>query len=282
VSPDERREFFRRARGVTPYLAVRADDLLFFVSTEDHLLGRSLFVERRRQDMDVLAAALRLLEDAGASPRGRTFVDVGANIGTTTVGAVAHHGFERAVAVEPEPTNFRTLALNLAANDVSARVTAVQAAASDRGGEVWLSVSRRSSGLHRVVADGAGEQTISVPAVALDGLVEDGIIDPEQVGLLWLDAAGAEVDVLAGASLLLERRVPVVTAVRPGLAAWPETRSALLRALEGYTSFADVRSPDPRPTRDPAALLASFERPCDLLAFRDESSAAGAAGQPPP
>ena len=44
--------------------------------------------------------------------------------------------------------------------------------------------------------------------------MESGQIRVEDVGLLWIDAAGHDGEVLAGASKLLEAGVPIVTAIR--------------------------------------------------------------------
>jgi FkbM family methyltransferase len=43
----------------------------------------------------------------------------------------------------------------------------------------------------------------------LDTLAEEGTVDVDEVGLLWLDVEGHELDVLTGATTLLERSVPM-------------------------------------------------------------------------
>ena len=263
-----RQAFLKRARRLTPFVAVESEGLLFFVSTRDKL-GRKVFVERERQDMVVLADALRLLGQHGAEVRRPMFVDVGANLGTTTVTAMKRHGFTSAVALEPEPTNFRTLRLNLVANDLDSEVTALCVAASDRAGEGRLEISSRSSGTHSLVdtADAAADGTIGVRTVTLDELVDEGTIAADEVGLLWVDTPDAEATVLAGASTLLRRGVPLVAAVRADRPAWPKARSELIRLLGGYTHFASLR-PDPALSQDLPSILDAFTRAGDFLAFR--------------
>jgi FkbM family methyltransferase len=264
-----RKRFFKAARPLTRYLSVEAKGLTFLVATDDRL-GRGLFVRRWRQDFRHLERAVGFLEEHGLSPAGSTLVDVGANIGTTTVRAIRRHGFARAVALEPEPGNFRVLRLNVVANEIDSRVTALQVAGSDHVGDVELALSRRSSGEHalaRLRPDGDAARTLTVPAVTLDDLVDRGVIEPDAVGLLWIDAAGAEALVLAGASRLLERGVPVVAALRPGLPDWPQTKASLSRLLAGYTDFADLRHGRP-PGAALEPLLDSLSGNGDLLAFR--------------
>lgn len=270
-TPTQRKAFFKRAHAVTPFLGVETDDgLVFLVPTHDRL-GRGVFAQRGRQDMEVLGHAVRILNDHDAGPEGSVFVDVGANLGTTIVTALRRYGFDRGVALEPEPGNFRTLRLNLVANDVDSRVTAMQVAVSDRAGETHLRVSSRSSGIHELVDPEdatTADDVIPVRAVTLDSLGRDGVIDHLGVGMLWVDAAGGEAAVLAGAADLLERGVPIVTAVRPTTEAWPDVRGRLRELLADYTHFASLRPFAPALSTDLEAVLAGFEQPGDVLAFR--------------
>jgi FkbM family methyltransferase len=265
-----RKRFFKEARPLTPYVSVEVKDLMFFVSTNDSL-GRGLFARRWRQDFGHLERAVRRLNEHGLYRPGSMFVDVGANIGTTTVGAIRWHGFARAVALEPEPRNVQTLRLNLVANEIESTVTVFQVAVSDRDGEVELALSDRSSGAHTLVPlrpDGTSAATLTIPAVSLDSLVRRGVIEPETVGLVWVDAAGAERLVFAGASALLERGVPIVTAVRPTLPGWPQTKESLCQLLRGYTGVADLRRDKEPPVTSLRRLLDSLTKDADLLVFR--------------
>jgi FkbM family methyltransferase len=214
---------------------------------------------------------VRLLSERGLFRPGSTFVDVGANIGTTTARAIRRHGFARGVALEPEPQNFRTLRLNMVANEIESLVTALQVAASDRDGEVQLAVSASSSGAHALVRlqpEVTPAQTLTVPATTLDDLVQRGVIEPDAVGLLWIDTAGAEAFALEGASALLERGVPVVTALRPSLPDWPRTKETLSRLLSHYTDFDDLRHAEQPLADDLEQILDSSTDHADLLACR--------------
>jgi FkbM family methyltransferase len=168
-----RRAFFNEARLLTPYVAVEVDGLMFFVATNDRL-GRHLFVRRWRQDLSHLMRAVSVLREHGVYRAGSTFVDVGANIGTTTVGAICRQAFDRAISLEPAPDNFRTLRVNLVANEVESRVTALQVAVSDREGDVELVITPRSSGTHTLLPllpERTSGAILRVPTVRLDDLV---------------------------------------------------------------------------------------------------------------
>jgi FkbM family methyltransferase len=267
---EARQAFLRQARGVTPFVAAELDGLLLFVSTRDRL-GREVFIDGERQDMFVLERALHSLRNHGVEVRGSTFLDVGANIGTTTVTALKRHGFTRAVALEPEPTNFRMLRLNLVANDIDSQVTPLQVAAAARSGRAQLKISASSSGKHALVDGneaGTVEETIGVRTVTLDQLLVDGTMQADEVGVLWIDTPGAEAAVLAGASTFLDRRVPLVTSVRPGRYGWLDVQHELTHLLRGYSHFVRLRPFDPTTSNNLSAVLDSFSRAGDVLAFK--------------
>jgi FkbM family methyltransferase len=249
-----RQAFFAASRALTPLLGVRVGDALFAVATDDRGVSRRLFVNAWRRDMGALERAMGTLASLGVGrPEVETFVDVGANIGTTTVTALRRHAFHRGIALEPSPDNFRLLRMNLAANDLETRVTALQVAASDREEVVRFDVSERkkNKGTHRIApADTAddGPGTIAVEATSLDGLVAREVIDPASTGLVWLDVQGHEPNVLLGATSLIAQGVPLILTIWPdkkqardGVRVWrgdEEVRATVLERLLG--SYTDV------------------------------------------
>lgn len=218
--------------GLTRFVSVERDGLTLLVATWDRGVGRKLFVSRRRKEMGTLERALAALGRAGGTSAGSTFLDVGANIGTTCLPALAWHGFARAVAIEPDPENARILRAAAALNGLEDRLTVVEAAAGAAAGQVELLRSQRNSGAHRLARP--GEEGITVEATTLDALAEAGIFDPEQVGLLWMDAQGSEGAILSGAGRLTDRHTPFVAEVGMG-----ERLDA-----GSYSGWVDLRDPN--------------------------------------
>ncbi len=220
-----RARFFDLAAGFTPVLGVKAKGgATYLVSTEDRRLGMRLFSHRQRSEMIVLRQALKVLAELGLADRAirGTFVDVGANIGTSTITALLEHGFRDALACEPAPGNYRLLRLNAMLNGLDDRVRTVPAAVSDREGPLHLSLHRANSGGNAVVATGTKkpprwDSTIAVEGTTLDALVKSGVLVAEDVGLVWIDVQGHEGHVLQGASSLVERGVPIVLEFHPGM-----------------------------------------------------------------
>jgi FkbM family methyltransferase len=244
----ERQAFFRAAARITPIVAAKTKSGTFLVRTSDEVVGRALFVKRARGEMRTLRLALATLETAGVDPRrdGRALLDVGANLGTTCIPALQRYGFERAIAIEPAPENYRLLRANLCLNGLEELVRTFPLALSDAEGEAELVLNPINSGDHRTALPEreATGRRIRVPRTTVDALAERGEIDPEAIGLLWIDAQGHEGHILAGARRLLGIGVPAVVEL------WPDELAAnggldryldLLGAF--YTHVVDLDEP---------------------------------------
>lgn len=280
----KRLAFFRDASALAPFVSVEVGEEVLFVSTRDSGPGKALFVDGWRTDMSTLRRAIDWLAAHGvALPPEPVFLDVGANIGTTTVMALRRQGFARAVALEPSPWNYKVLLLNLAANQLDSQVVALAAAASDSEGTLTFEVGSPNWGGHRVALYRNDDQpTITVESVTLDKLVRDGVVEPDRVGLLWIDASRHEGAVLVGASALLEASVPMVVAIRPVPGKgrprpWdvpPEIRPRVLRQLEAsYTHVVELRDKSSHqaktvPIDELDALVDSYGGCQDLLLVR--------------
>jgi FkbM family methyltransferase len=265
---EAREAFFAAAGDATPYVAVEVGDEIFFVATDDTGVGRRVFVRGKRRDMTMLANGLAELATRGIEPPpDPVFVEVGANMGTTTVMALRRHGFATAVALEPSPQNVWLCRLNLVANGLQDRVTLLPFAASDRGGEMDLVIGSGNRGGHRVRPSGSDHpaKAGSVRSVTLDGLVEDGTIDPARAGLLWCDAAGHDVYAVLGASRLVEARVPMIVNVSRGIVG--ETREAFVSLLTPhYAEIVELRKARRTlPIDGLAGLVAGYHHKGDVL-----------------
>lgn len=134
-----------------------------------------------------------------------TFIDVGANVGLTSV-PLAKIGVE-CICFEPDPGNFASLAEN--ARDVASLVTLHNLALFDQNEDVQFEISQWNHGDHRVRVGGGksgafGEQhrnVTTVRACRLDDLVAIDTVRRPLV--VKIDTQGAEVHVVRGGSSLV-------------------------------------------------------------------------------
>ena len=200
--------FWGAARRTLPAIAVDDQGMRFYLETTDHIISRQTFMNGV-YELDTMKAALSLIEDqAGVTLRGRGFIDVGANIGTTTVPALKLFGAAKGLAFEPSTVNVRRLKINLLANELDDRVQVVRAAVSNAPGQLELELNGENNhGDNRIRMGVASQgefgedrwQTESVSVTTLDEAAEM-IEDP---AVLWIDTQGHEGHVLAGAKSLV-------------------------------------------------------------------------------
>jgi FkbM family methyltransferase len=132
---------------------------------------------------------------------GDVSVDVGANFGwyTTLFAQLCPQG--RVYAYEPVPETFRRLVETLALNEMSGKVTAVQAAVSDAAGTCSIFTFEKSSAYSSLSSLGEfGEKShraVEVPKISLDQHLSDQGVS--HVDFLKCDTEGSELMVLQGA-----------------------------------------------------------------------------------
>lgn len=296
---EERSVFFDRAERHTDYLCAevaQVEGARLLVKTQDKHIGRAIFVKRGRGDISVLRRCVTVVQGLFGNDEiaGRTLIDIGANIGTTTIPGLLSLPFADGLALEPEPENFITFRLNLLLNRLEGRVTALQAAASNAAGELNLMVNASRSGKHWIASDDklvegakASETPLKVPTMTLNSLAGE-TYDVNRAGLLWVDAENHEGQILEGATELLRRGVPVAFEWdRPGLEERGDRAKIEEIIGEHYTHFMDLRGTgDPeRPRYElcPVDGLGEYGRPTptgeehftDILVLRLSGDHAG-------
>jgi FkbM family methyltransferase len=273
-----RAEFLEAIGPFTPFVVAETSEGTRYLIPTDDKFSRQLFVKRQRREMRMLGRVQSALEALGVDRGRRVVLDVGGNIGTGPVEAVCTHGFERAIAFEPHPENWKVLRINTILNGAEDRVTLINAAVADEEGTATLSVSSKNSGAHSLSGGDVREiGTIEVPTVTIDGLAARAEVDPDAVSLLWMDIEGYEVHALQGARCLLERSVPFVMELNPPVLRAAGRADQLVPTLSGhYTHVVNLRDLHKRASRDafqPLGALAGMlydaeEKAMDVLACR--------------
>jgi FkbM family methyltransferase len=141
---------------------------------------------------------------------GMTVIDVGANVGITTVTIAKKTGGKGKVyAFEPLPGYFDVLRRNLSANGLK-NVEAFELALADRVGRVDFYENELSSSL---VSRGSTKKTI-VGATTLDNFLSEQNV--ERIDLINMDCEGSELLVLRGAERTLRKnKVKIFCEIHP-------------------------------------------------------------------
>jgi FkbM family methyltransferase len=271
---DERAAWFRVAQGMTPAVAVDGRLGRYFVSPHDDVIGLSLFLSGGFDEAEMGRAVDFLRQYAGRSLSGRCFVDIGANVGTTTVQALLSYGASDVIAFEPAPDACDLLTATIAANGLCERVDARRIGLSDHAGLARMEASQWGSsqarnvtlnnwGDRRIQTSAAGESgrwpTIEVPIERLD---TQGI-DWARVSMVWMDVQGHEGHVLAGAPDLARSGVPVLSEYAPHLLRLSGGIDLFHEAASRYASIVDIRSGQVIPGPAVRDLAERFPDPSD-------------------
>jgi FkbM family methyltransferase len=136
-----------------------------------------------------------------------TYIDIGANIGLTSVPIASQCPGVTCFAFEPEPRNFSYLQSNIIAHDLHGRIVAQRVALFDKEGTLDFELSHANLGDHRVrvttaareLLDESSRQITKVPCKRLD----DISITIEGKLFAKIDTQGAEPYIIAGGSRTL-------------------------------------------------------------------------------
>ena len=190
------------------------------VSSKDWLMGKLLFVQRN-YETEFIEATIGFLREQGYLKPGKnsTVVDIGANLGMIGVALARGEYFEKVLAFEPGPRNFRLLEKNVEQNGLESRVECFHAALSSADGTIEFEIDARNSGDSRVrQTEKMGEldehlrDTVIVPAEKFDSFVARRYAgDASDIDMFWIDIQGHEGHFFSGAREFFSgRHVPVV------------------------------------------------------------------------
>lgn len=212
---------------------------------------------------------------SGFLENGGVFVDVGANIGMTTV-PVARNPRIRCIAVEPEPGNAANLRANVFENCPHRNVETKQVAVFSDRRHLEFEIASGNLGDHRIRATvepgRLGEEhrsTIQVEALPLDEIVGE-VAGPLAVKI---DTQGAEPFVALGGRKTLGAAGLLVSEFWPyGMARMGASADDLLEALADFP-FISIALGENEPIPDPSPAPDACKRLAEMVsAHRDNHS----------
>lgn len=224
----------------------------YLVSVNDKLVGQLLFC-MGEFEFDKFELVSRFL-----NKKFNTVVDIGANVGSICIPAVARGYAKNAIAIEPDPLNFDLLRTNCMLNGLSNSITChAVALGAESGGTLRLEMNSGNFADHRIAAttgdDRGWEHSVEVPQFRLDDLAVN--LDPEH-DILWMDVQGYEGFVLDGAPLATKAHVPFVLEFWPVGLEEHSGYSSVLNAAMNYKCWVNLKDPllERKPIEDLEAL----------------------------
>ncbi len=218
----DRKRLLRQKRRLLFLIAEREVDALTFrsggttwtVPAADDPVARKVFVDGAYQGREIQSLLAWLSEYGYLGNEKSTIVEVGANLGTTTVPFAEQTG-KRVLAIEPMPESFEFLQRNVSDNGLAERITCIQAGVSSASRELTIVSNGARS---EVKADGEYQgngkpaqqsQLVRVPSISLDEAVRSHGIAPQDVAFVWSDTQGYERQVIESGGSLWSAGVPL-------------------------------------------------------------------------
>lgn len=133
---------------------------------------------------------------------GGVMLDIGANVGTTSIPRIALGDVQRVFAAEPEPKNFGCLVRNIRENGLEGFIVPDPVAISDRQDVAAMDLGGHI-GTHRLNSRGTGPL---VRTTTLDAWVTELNVDLESLSFIKCDTQGHEPQVMRGAARVLSQR----------------------------------------------------------------------------
>lgn len=199
----------------------------FYIPPNCASIGSSLFL-RSNYELKTITAVIDFLisqkyllcSEVGVC-RG-TILDIGANIGTVSIGMIYKNYFDRAIAIEADLDNFNILRKNIRLNNFEKQIKPICCAVSDNKSEVPFLIYKDFAGAHHITknfdANGKRNIIINKKTNTLDNLIkETDEFFTKEINLVWMDIEGYEIPALKGGGILLERNIPFVIEFYPAL-----------------------------------------------------------------
>jgi FkbM family methyltransferase len=177
---------------------------------------------------------------------GGVMLDLGANIGRTSIPRVLLGDIRAVYAAEPEPFNYACLVQNVVEHALQGFVMPDRVAIGAARGEATLRQSQYLGG-HRLLHTQPRHavRSVTVPVWPVDAWIAHHGIEPDAVSFVKVDTQGSEVRVLAGAaSLLARRRAAWQIEIDPSLlrGAGVDVREIVQLLQQHFTHFIDLGS----------------------------------------
>ena len=135
--------------------------------------------------------------------RDGALIDIGAHIGSATLGFLKNKKENRVYSIEPEKENFRLLEKNIKITNLEAQVKTFNMAISNKNGYDFLYISQGSGG-HTLFS--VGKKRTKIKTNSLDEFSKKERI--KKISLIKIDTEGSELKILQGSKSILKNQSP--------------------------------------------------------------------------
>ena len=241
-------EFTYNMRGpysTYPYQCVNVNkgELKFLYNTKDRIVSEAMLATGRAYPDDLIDLFFSLTRQYYGERRG-VFLDIGANIGTTSIYVKKIVNPElRVIGIECGKENYNLFRINCILNNAE-DIEIEEIGFSNYNGTGKYIYNETNSGNSCVINESINQRNLDdVSLTTLDEYIKDKNIGSGDIGYIWMDTEGHESEIIEGAkNTLSNSRIPLMQEfnyrdyIKKGL-----FDSYLNNIGKIYTSFIDAR-----------------------------------------
>lgn len=275
----KRERFMQFIPESVPFITVSTSEgLQFLLNSKDRVLATYMLREKRVWAYDEMDFVIQHLDKS----RKGVFLDIGANIGTTSIFMKKVLGKETVVfAFEPVVENYKMLCANCILNDTK-DIRATNIGLSDNRGSVELQIDYNNMASSRVDKNVLEQQknnyveSTCAQFMTLNDFAEENMIDAGELIGIWIDTEGHEPEVFFGGSNIFSQcSAPVYMEFNPGIyrnkGVYDTFVQKLMEIYEGFICWEDYAKGNTE--RRPISELPLVEKEmdnifCNLLLFK--------------
>lgn len=200
------------------YCSCKAEELTFIASVDDKVIMPTMMRDGQVWSADEMHLFYKLAHEYYAL-RDDTlgyFLDLGANIGTTSIYFRKKIDTNvEIIAFEPDERNNKLLQINMLLNGLVGEAYVEAYGLSDRRENKELYYDENNPGGTSLVRNSGGTAT-EVPLISLDEYFEESGFDDAKIKYIWIDTEGFEPFVVGGAMNILKKRaIPLYMEFNP-------------------------------------------------------------------
>ena len=213
---------WENSKKIMPYQSCKIQNgITYIAASEDEYMLGYMYRTGRNYSENLINAFFCLTEKYYGQEkpaRGGIFLDIGANLGTTSIYVKKNIDRElHVIGFEPSISNYDLFRVNCILNHVE-DIKAEWLGLSSNNGKRKFLYSIQQSGMSRIVDDSMfGDNIDTIEVKKLDDYLAENKISPYSINYIWIDAEGHEDEIIKGAMGTLQaKKIPLLQECNPG------------------------------------------------------------------
>ncbi len=217
--------------------------LKFIFNTNDNVIGEDMLLTGSVYSERLINTFFDLVKCYYGDIRGNIFLDIGANIGTTSVYVKKIIApYLRVIGLEPQKELYEIFRVNCILNEVEDIETMMLGISNNNGDRILRYIKDNPGGSYITDKIEKENDIENIAVMTLSKFVIEQNIDIKDIGYIWMDTEGHESEIIEGGlSVLTKRKIPLMQECSPFSYKSKEMLKSYIHNMQMlYSNFIDV------------------------------------------